>query len=437
MTVCPPRQALLSYEQGELAEEPPAGLEEHVRTCEACLKILRELRNTDPDTALLRRVFETTGTRTVDRSATAGKDGAGAVGDTQGSPRVADGSSSPITPSVPNVDELRVPAPILADPASGDWPIPDYERVMLCGEGSYGAVWAVRDRVGVYRAMKVIDRQRLAEAHVQCHEMAALETYCRKIDRHPHLITVYHVGVADRFLHYTMELADDRSLPGPVRDAFPRNYRPLTLDLVIRGGRLRPEASVEIARRLLRGLAKLHALDLLHRDIKPSNIIFVDRNPKLADIGILTSGARTSRAVGTPRYMPPDGVTDKTADVYALGKVLHEMLFGRHADPASTSGRYRDLDAFGWDMERVGRVVERACVPAAQDRYPSAAAMLEDLEACQQLRGSLLDELEIPNPPTRPAAWKILTQLAFAFIHRLPWIAAAVVALYALTKLGR
>ena len=48
------------------------------------------------------------------------------------------------------------------------------------GTGAFGTVWAVRDRVGVFRALKVIDLRRLTEADLTCRELAALEIYCRQ-----------------------------------------------------------------------------------------------------------------------------------------------------------------------------------------------------------------------------------------------------------------
>lgn len=421
MTACPTRETLLSYEQGELDDAAAAAIEPHVRQCQPCRSLLSDLRKTDPDALLIRRVFETTGTRTTEASV--GSAGERAVHE-EPVPAEAD---APSNGKLVRIRPSRTAA----------WPIPDYERLLLCGEGSYGAVWAVRDRVGVHRAMKVIDLKRLAQAGVRCHEMASLETYCRKIDRHPHLITVHHVGVSDGLLYYTMELADDRAAGGSVRARLPRNYLPLTLDTVIRDGSLRPDIALEIARRLLKGLAQLHGLDLIHRDVKPSNIVFVDRSPKLADIGILSADTDVVKRIGTPRYMPPDATTDKSGDTFAMGRVLEEMLFGYEAAREKGPKTYPDLDAMGWDMERVGRVVTRACAQTSKDRYPTAAAMLEDLEACRNLSGaSLFDELEPllrPPPPAPNPKWAV--RLGFEAVHRIPWIVGAIVVMYAIAKL--
>jgi len=428
---CPSRSKLLSYEQGELADADSAPIEKHIGECAECAAILGEIRHTDPDTQMLRLVFQkgntdlsiaASGTDVLRGAiAVAGRNGAEA-----GESAVAERAEEPPAP------ESKEPSATRPAAKGAVWNIPDYERVALCGEGSYGSVWAVRDRVGVYRALKAIDLDRLERAKIKCHELSALETYCKKVTRHPYLITVYHVGVAGRCLYYTMELADDQHRRGVVGDPFPADYRPLTLATLIRGGRLRVEIAVEIARRLLGGLAKLHELNLIHRDIKPSNIIFVNRYPKLADIGILTSEEGWGKPIGTPNYMPPDRAKDKTSDIYAIGTVLREMIEGGKKGSGDPSA----YESAKWDPDRIRALIARACAERAADRYPTASAMLEDLEACHYLtEGSLFDELNEVLSPSPPAGPNVAVQLAFALIYRIPWIAGLILLLYVLSKL--
>lgn len=408
---CPPKVKLVRYERGTLEESEGAALDRHVARCTVCSSALAQIRDGDRD----RKFFQ---------SAL----GAALLSD-QGS--AADGAGE----DVPRSESMkRIAASKSADHAtdlaeeSATWNIPDYERIALCGEGSYGSVWAVRDRVGVYRALKLIDLDRLEKAGITCYELNALENYCRKVTRHPYLITVYHVGVAGRWLYYTMELADDQDGPGGITDPFPASYRPLTLAIVIKGGRLKLDIAVEIARRLLRGLSKLHELDLLHRDVKPSNIVFVNRHPKLADIGILTADSGPAKIIGTPKYMPPDRVIDKTADVFAMGVLLREMI---ESVPAQSADQV--AEPTHWDMERLDAVIARACAPRSADRFQSAAAMLEELEASRFEGTMLFEELATPDQP-KLAKQQVAVQLAFAFIHRIPWIMGGIIVLYLISR---
>jgi serine/threonine protein kinase len=221
-----------------------------------------------------------------------------------------------------------------------------------------------------------------------------------------------------------MDLADNDRTKEPVTGEFPSDYLPLTLKTVIRRRRVRADTAIEITRRLLRGLARLHDLDLVHRDIKPGNIVFVRRAPKLADIGMITPGTGRIEAIGTPRYMPPDRIMDCTGDTFAIGKVLHEMIAGPDCDAFPLlPGEFMN-DSTKWDMARVEEWIARACSPAAAQRYPSASEMLEELEACAELPfGSILDETDqsdVQPPGLQPAS--IDKQILVALIRTVPWI---------------
>jgi len=196
------------------------------------------------------------------------------------------------------------------------------------------------------------------------------------------------------------------------------------------------DTAIEITRRLLRGLARLHDLDLVHRDIKPGNIIFVRRAPKLADIGMITPGTGHIESIGTPRYMPPDRVMDRTGDTFAIAKVLHEMIAGRDCDLFPLlPPEYMD-DSTKWDMPRVEELIIRACAPDAEQRYQSASELLEDLESCAELPfGSILDEIDAGDAqPARPLDQSpIDKQIIIALIRTIPWIAGFITLLVLLS----
>ena len=407
MRPCASPKTLAAYENGELGDALADPLQHHLDQCAPCQALMDRIRGGNREVKALRGAFQASR---------------------------AGGDTPPFAGFSDSGRGLESPG---ADGEVSDWIIPDYERVLLCGEGSYGSVWAVRDRVGVYRALKIIDLKRMTRAGVGCRERNALETYCRRISRHPYLITIFHIGVAGRYLYYTMELADDQNKKGAVRDNLSRGYRPLTLDTIVRGRRLNPDVAMEIAHRLLRGLSKLHGVDLVHRDIKPSNIVFVNRQPKLADIGMITSDDDQGRPIGTPRYMPPDRVMDRTADTYAFGKVLHEMIAGPRADTFPALPANRRWGSARWDMARINDLLVRACSDRAADRYPTASEMLEDLEACADLAfTSLFNELEDTSPPVSSSRSRAPVQIALAVIRIIPWILAFVVILKALSYLG-
>ena len=410
----PPRGTLAAYEGGGLTDDQAAAIEQHLSECETCREALERIRASDLDAKALREAFQDS-IGELDSAVLADAESIGGDGRT-----AATGAS--LRRPLLFADSSQGKSLASADSSATGWLIPDYERIQLCGEGAYGSVWAVRDRVGVYRALKIIDLRRTGGSDVNCRESIALETYCRKVRRHPYLIQVYHVGMVGNQLYYTMELADNDATKESVTGQFPDSYRPLTLATVMARRRISPDTAIEITRRLLRGLAKLHSLDLVHRDIKPANIIIVRHMPKLADIGMVTRGGDNSERVGTPRYMPPDRVMDKTADTYALGKVLHEMIEGLGA------GTFPELPArchcrsMRWDLAKVSEVIVRACAPDAAHRYSSAAEMLEDLEACAAFSFHSLFEEADSHAEKATSESSVNAQLLLAALRAIPWV---------------
>ncbi len=102
-----------------------------------------------------------------------------------------------------------------------------------------------------------------------------------------------------------------------------------------------PGVVMDLTAETLRALAFLHDFDLIHRDLKPANLLVRD-TPKLGcrlvivDFGLALQAkghpAAAFRAAGTLPYVAPELLANRTAsrrsDLYAVGAVLHEILYG-------------------------------------------------------------------------------------------------------------
>ncbi len=96
---------------------------------------------------------------------------------------------------------------------------------------------------------------------------------------------------------------------------------------------------VDLVYQMAEVLGDLHEQGIVHRDIKSSNIkISSDGNIKLFDFGIskgedLPSMTRSTDFLGTLQYMSPEQTdgreVDIRSDIYSLGIVMYEMLFGK------------------------------------------------------------------------------------------------------------
>lgn len=260
-------------------------------------------------------------------------------------------------------------------------PIPDHELLGRIGGGSYGEVWLARNVLGVYRAVKIVYRQRFEDDRPFEREFAGIQRFEPVSRLHESQVDILHVGRNSRCFYYVMELADDQKLG---RNIDPGAYTPRTLrNELVRRGRLPMEECLLVASSLATALEHIHQHGLVHRDIKPSNIIFIDGAPRLADIG-LVAGVDASRSyVGTEGYIPPEGPGTPQADLFSLGKVLYEISTGKDRrdfpEPPVLPEGTAEERAFLEFQE----ILLKACETDPRRRYQEAREMRADLELLQ------------------------------------------------------
>lgn len=258
--------------------------------------------------------------------------------------------------------------------------LPNLKLIERIGGGAHGEVWRAEAFAAATRAVKIVRRASFSDPRPYEREFAGVRLAEPVSRDHPALMDVLFVGEeADGGGFFcVMELADP--LPG-VKDGA-ADYRPRTLRAEIRRrGRLAVAEVLDLGVALAEGLAFLHGRGLLHRDLKPANVIYVGGQPKLADIGLVTSRDTAESLVGTEGYLPPEGPGTVSADLFAFGRMLYEASTGRRAEDFPSVPE----DLAGWpDREawlRLNRVLARACAPRPADRFPDAEALLVALRA--------------------------------------------------------
>lgn len=170
-------------------------------------------------------------------------------------------------------------------------------------------------------------------------------------------------------------------------------------------GRLSPARALELAHPIVSALAAAHDAGIIHRDVKPSNVMIERADGERARVKVVDFGlarevdaeslTTTGAVLGTVAYMSPEQALGRRgvgpqADVWALGLVLYRMLTGRLPHRSALPGEiiaglYRgDLDPIREVAPELApeliALVERATAHAPEDRYPTARAMLVDLE---------------------------------------------------------
>jgi CHASE2 domain-containing sensor protein len=260
---------------------------------------------------------------------------------------------------------------------------PDYQLFNPpFGEGAYGKVWLARNATGQWRALKAVYLANFDEnTDPYEREFSGIKKYQPVSDKHPGLLRVEFVSEKQKgYFYYVMELGDPLE---PGWEGEPSTYKPR--DLVSErarshGRRLPVRECVRIGLALSDALDFLHGQGLTHRDIKPQNIIFVNGQPKLADMGLITDIRPLDQErtlVGTPGYMPPPPERPGTpqADIYALGMVLYVLSTGRSTAffPEIATTLVEGADPA--DFFPLNTVILTACQPDPKQRYSSAAEM--------------------------------------------------------------
>ncbi|HQU90711.1 MAG TPA: protein kinase [Pyrinomonadaceae bacterium] len=161
---------------------------------------------------------------------------------------------------------------------------------------------------------------------------------------------------------------------------------------------------VELFRQVCSAVSYAHSQLVVHRDLKPSNIL-VDRTGtlKLLDFGIakvletdnVESETATQFGMMTPQYASPEQIRGEkittASDVYSLGMILHELLYGEPPYHTDTKTYAEILEMVSADRpvrkpttqprrhDDLFRIVSKAIRRDLEHRYASVESFSDDL----------------------------------------------------------
>ncbi len=340
-----------------------------------------------------------------------------------------------------------VPGPRADNEARLGQHIGAYRLVNLLGHGGMGAVYLAERDEGGFRQQVALKLIRSGYEGSDARRRFERERQILSRLQHPSIARLYDGGVSDDGAPwFAMELIEGQTLTQwCTRWALPVRER------------------VALVLRIAEAVQYAHQQLVIHRDLKPSNIL-IDAGgaPHVLDFGIAAlldeeeGDESTPRTfIHTPEYAAPEQIRgdphSAATDVFTLGIILYEILAGTRPFQKPNASNFatqravleratpRLVEALPEDSEAVqamaaqrsassgqvrrqltgdiDRIVRKALEKRPQDRYPSVAALMDDLE--RYLEGRAV--LAMPPAFTYRAG-------KFLWRHRVP--VAALVAIF-------
>jgi eukaryotic-like serine/threonine-protein kinase len=264
------------------------------------------------------------------------------------------------------------------------------------GIGGMGSILLAEDHQLGKVALKVLHPEMRDDPRAM--QLFLAEIANARAVRHPNVCAVFDL--------FTFDLARGAALV-----AFTMQYLPgETLACRLARGPVPPAEALRIARGIGAGIDALHAEGIVHRDLKPDNIMLtIGRDgavvPVIMDFGLASrpgnggpaTGSDTTFAAisGSPDYMAPEqfrtGAVTESADIYAFGLILFEMIAGsrpfpreellpavvrRTTEDAPRLSTVAPWAPLGWDC-----AVARALSREPSQRPRSAQQLLAEMES--------------------------------------------------------
>ena len=288
-----------------------------------------------------------------------------------------------------------------------------YEVQALIAAGGMGEVYrAVDTRLNRTVALKTLpghlshDPERRARFTREARIVSSLN--------HPHICTLYDVGVQDEVDYLVMEHVDGE-----------------TLQARLERGRLPLARALEYAIQIVDALDKAHRRGIVHRDLKPANVMLTASGVKLLDFGLALVRAPAAAVafddagrdaakgltaegsiVGTLQYISPEQLEGKPADmrtdIFAFGALAYEMITGRVAFAGTSQAQLLgailkdDPPPIADAPPRLDRTLSRCLAKDPDDRWQSAGNLLFELRSIAQAPAVAGDD---PARRRRMPAW--------------------------------
>ena len=156
--------------------------------------------------------------------------------------------------------------------------------------------------------------------------------------QHPNIVQIYEIGEQNGCPYFALEFVEGGTLSDHIENK-----------------EIPPREAAWVVQHLALAMEQAHRSGVVHRDLKPANVLLApaavqpnptaarrltDFVPKVSDFGLakrLEDSGQTQAGsiLGTPSYMAPEQAEGRndlvgpSADIYALGAILYDLLTGR------------------------------------------------------------------------------------------------------------
>jgi serine/threonine-protein kinase len=264
-----------------------------------------------------------------------------------------------------------------------------YQIVEKIGVGGFGVV---------FKAIDPFIKRNVAIKTCTAEDAETRERFVREAEiggnlQHRNIVTIFEFGYHEQVPYLVQEYLSGEDLDRKIKR---KDF--LTI----------PEKILYLVQ-IARGLAYAHGRGIVHRDVKPANIrILEDDTAKIMDFGIAKLAQQQSTltqvgmTLGTAAYLAPEQIRgepiDQRTDIFSFGVLAYELLtYDRPFQDAQISTVfYKILNTQPPPVRsreatcppELERIIERCLAKRREDRYPTTAEMLRELESLMRAKKS-------------------------------------------------
>lgn len=220
------------------------------------------------------------------------------------------------------------------------WRFEDFELGHMLGKGRFGSVYMAQEKSTKYTvALKVLSKKELLKTCVASQLRREIEIQSELT--HANILRLFGFFYDETRIYLILEYAPNGEMFKHMEKC---------------GGRFSEPEAAHFVYDLASALRHCHSKGVMHRDLKPENVL-LDENKrvKIADFGWSVhsvSSDRRQTMCGTLDFLSPEmcerEAYDKGIDIWAVGCLLYEMLYGKppfeEGTKEQTMNRIKEVD---------------------------------------------------------------------------------------------